>query len=331
MLLDGWVGDGIDLDDEASVALVREAVRAEASAAGLSEERREALAAAASELGHNQLRHGRAGRTVVRRVMRGEVAGVEVVAGDRGAGIADPAAALRGEPRSSGSAGVGLSAAYRLCDEMDFDVRLGEGTCIWARCFASPVARSEVAVFGRPISSEPASGDQALFSRDHETLLLAVIDGLGHGPPARVAADAAVEVARRTGRDPEAILRAVDGGISQTRGAVMAVARWDLAGRALACAGVGNIGVLLATAGSSQRFPSANGVLGARPSVSRIPVEGAALDARATLLLFSDGLSSRLGAAGEEWPIGEPPIVTAQRLLERYGRDHDDALILVAR
>ena len=44
-------------------------------------------------------------------------------------------------------------------DEVDIDVRLGEGTCVWARKFASPVPKArEVAIFGRPCEGEAVSG-----------------------------------------------------------------------------------------------------------------------------------------------------------------------------
>src|SRR6185503_17311143 len=103
----------------------------------------ESLAAAASELAHNQLAHAMRGHIALRAVDRAGVPGLEVIAADAGPGIADPARALRGEPRRAGSLGVGLSAAQRLSHEMDLDVRGGEGTCVRLRRFAAPVARRE--------------------------------------------------------------------------------------------------------------------------------------------------------------------------------------------
>src|SRR5438093_130152 len=84
-------------------------------------------------------------------------------------------------------------AALRRSGEVDFDVRIDEGTCVAARVFAAPVPRSEVAVIGRPCSGETTSGDDAGFVRgDGGALLLFAVDGLGHGPPAREAAARAV-------------------------------------------------------------------------------------------------------------------------------------------
>jgi anti-sigma regulatory factor (Ser/Thr protein kinase) len=168
-LLSGlWPADveSIPVRDEASVALVREAIRAEAAAIALERTRAESLVAAASEIAHNQIKHARGGEVLVRRIERAGTAGVEVLARDRGPGIADPTTALRGLVGAAGGGlGVGLSAVLRLADEVDFDVRRGEGTGIAARKFVTPTPRREVAVLGRPLPGEPESGDDAVFAR----------------------------------------------------------------------------------------------------------------------------------------------------------------------
>jgi len=151
--------------DEAAVSLVRQEIRRRGPLAGLTTESVESLAAAASELAHNQLAHAVRGHVALRAVDRGDVPGLEVIAADAGPGIDDPATALRGLPRTSGSLGVGLSAAHRLSDEMDIDIRRGEGTCVRLRRFATPVARSEVAILSRRCEGETVCGDDAIALR----------------------------------------------------------------------------------------------------------------------------------------------------------------------
>src|SRR6185295_18454260 len=91
----------------------------------------------------------------------------------------------------------GLSSVLRLADEVDFDVRIGEGTCVFARKLVEPPPhKSEVAIFGRPHVGERISGDDAAFVRDGSSLLIAVADGLGHGSEARAASGAAVSFVR---------------------------------------------------------------------------------------------------------------------------------------
>lgn len=323
-------GESFPIDDEASVSVVREAVRRLGGELGMETTRMEALVAAASELGHNQLRHGYRGTMSVARVERDGVPGVEVVACDDGSGIADPTAALQGQPRASGSLGVGLSAAHRLADELDLDVRAGEGTWIAARKFIAPVPRSEVGIFGRPIAGEPRSGDDAALVRTPHGLLVAVADGLGHGPEAREASARAMEVVRRGAGDPGALLEACHVGLRGTRGAVMAAAFLDRRSRQITHAGGGNINTHLYRPKASHRFGAVSCVLGAPGPVPRMREETVPLDPRPILVMFSDGVSARADLAGDLELLRQPPLVIAHQLVLRHGRSTDDALVLVA-
>jgi anti-sigma regulatory factor (Ser/Thr protein kinase) len=321
----------VPIDDQASISLVRESIRHLGTEAGIATDRYEALVAAASELGHNQLAHGHRGSMAVSSISRDGVAGLEVWAFDEGHGITDPTAALRGAPRATGSLGVGLSAAYRLCDEMDFDVRLGEGTYVAARKFATPLPRSEVAIFGRPIEGENASGDDAAFLRSQDALLVAVADGLGHGPEAREASARAMATVRERGEtDPAALLGACDRALRGTRGAVMAVARFARITRTLIHAGAGNINTHLYRPRATRRFGSVSCVLGARGPSPRLMAETESLDPRPLLVMFSDGISSRADLSEELELLRQPPLVIAHQLVVRHGRKTDDALVLVA-
>jgi anti-sigma regulatory factor (Ser/Thr protein kinase) len=327
------VAEVIPVRDEASVSLVREAVRRHAAAQALTTEASESLAAAASELAHNQRKHARLGAVGVRAISRTGVAGVEVIAADDGPGIADPAAAFRDLPREGGPGlGIGLAAAYRLADELDVDVRRGEGTCLWARKFAAALPRQEVAVLGRPCAGEARSGDHAAFVRDDHTLLLAVVDGLGHGAPARVAADQAIATLRAHAADsPLEILTACDRELETTRGAVMSVGRFDVRTRELEHAGAGNIATRVHRGGASTGFLSTARVLGARHRSVRIPVEQVTLGGESIVLMFTDGLTTRTDLTGQLELLRQPPLAIAQGLLDRFGRTNDDALVMVAR
>jgi anti-sigma regulatory factor (Ser/Thr protein kinase)/serine/threonine protein phosphatase PrpC len=325
------VAEVVPIDDEASISLVREAIRRLAAPTAMAPERSEALIAAASELGHNQLAHGSRGSMAVRSISRGGVAGLEVVAFDEGHGILDPTVALLGPARSKGSLGVGLSAAYRLCDEMDFDVRLQEGTYVAARKFAQPLPRSEVAIFGRPIAGERESGDDAAFVRSEQALLVAVADGLGHGPEAREASARAMATVRdQHAGDLPALLNACDQALRGTRGAVMATARLDRSAATLTHAGAGNINTHLYRPRASRRFGSVACVLGTRGPSPRLTSETEPLEPRSLLIMFSDGITSRADLSNDLELLRQPSLVIAHQLVVRYGRTTDDALVLVA-
>ncbi len=324
----------IPILDDASITVVREQVRGLGGELGLSRETTERVATAATELVRNQLVHARGGRFVVRAIERRGVRGLELVAADRGPGLADPTRALDGLISTSGGLGSGLASVHHLMDELDLDIRLGEGTCIWARKFAGPVPyRSEVAILGRPCEGESESGDDAAFVRQGDVLTIGVIDGLGHGILARdVAAPAAALLRSRAELVPAAILGAVDDALRGTRGAVMAVARIDLQLRQIEHAGVGDVGTHLCRPRESHRFSGGAGVLGAPDHRERkYVVEREPVQDHDVLVMFSDGLTTRVDISQELQLLRRHPIVIAAHLLERFGRSNDDAMVLVTR
>ncbi|HEY3820116.1 MAG TPA: SpoIIE family protein phosphatase [Polyangiaceae bacterium] len=322
--------EGIPVIDEASVALVRERVREEAARVGLGAVPAAALVNVASELAQNQRLHAREGVVVVRTAVRGQQMGLEVVAADRGEGIADVARALEGRPSRPGSLGVGLAAVLELADEVDIDTRMGEGTCVCARKFDAPAPRRpRVGVYGRPFPGERISGDDAAFVRTVDALLVAVADGLGHGEPAR---QASVRAARLTAAlreaAPERLLAETDRQLAQTRGTVMAAARLD-EGSAMSVAGVGNVSAHVYGPGVSWRFGGSSYFLGSPGGARRIALEQRQVQTREILVLFSDGIRSRMDLTGELDLMREHPAVIAQRIVERFGRDDDDVLVMV--
>lgn len=331
--LDG--ADAVRTIDDASVAVVRAEVRRRGAAIGLALETCERLAAAASEVAHNQLRHAVDGVVALREIARGAVPGLEVIAADRGRGITDPTAALTGAgglgPASG--LGVGLGAAYRLADEVDADVRLGAGTCLWLRGFAEPVPRSEIAIVGRACAGEQVSGDEALFVRRPDSMVVAVIDGVGHGAPAREAALlAAREVRAHAVRSPDELLGVIDGALVGTRGVVAAIARVEHDPATIVHAAAGNVtSRLVGKDGAMHLFGGVSRTLGARQPPRRITVERVATRAHATLVMYSDGLTSAVDLAGARDLLREPPLVIAHQLLVRYGRANDDATVAVVR
>jgi anti-sigma regulatory factor (Ser/Thr protein kinase) len=331
-LLERWLGglDAIPVVDQASVSLVRQEIRRRGPDAGLDSTAIERLAAAASELAHNQLAHAVRGHVGLRAIDRAGVPGLEVIAADAGPGIADPAAALRGDGKPTGSLGVGLSAAHRLSDEMDLDVRSGEGTCVRLRRFAAPLPRSEVAILARPCEGETVCGDDAIALRSGDSLLIAVADGLGHGPPARIASSAAMEAfAASPAREPGALLTACGPALRATRGAVALVA--ILEELSLTIAGAGNVTGMVLGPKTSQRMLGNAHILGSPQRPPRFDQQQIALDAYRTVILFSDGISARADLSDEPETTRHPPIAVAQRLMERFGRRDDDVLVLVAR
>jgi hypothetical protein len=147
-----------------------------------------------------------------------------------------------------------------------------------------------------------------------------------------VAAPAAALLRSRAELDPAAMLDAVEDALQRTRGAVMAVARIDLRLRQIEHAGIGDVRTHIYRPRECHRFSPVAGVLGAanqrrRPCV----VEHNPIQDHDVIVMFSDGLTTRVDVSEELQLLRRHPIVIAAHLLERFGRSNDDALVLVAR
>lgn len=285
---------------------------------------------------------------------QGEHRGLEIIGMDRGRGIADVASAIDApltKSPSSASLGVGIGSIVRLSTEVDFDVRREEGTFIAARLFGRTSAglsvvaqRAEIGIYGRPFEDQPPSGDHASFVRDEDrdVLMIAIADGLGHGRQAREASATAMRVFDRAGATPlEATLATMDEGLVSTRGAVVTLAELSATVRSLlrrtlhSCA-VGNIEGQVTSFRQARRLRGTSSVLGQKrssmTSATMKPQDDVLAVARNEVIVFAtDGISSRCSIETDASLLGAHPIVIAQRIIENFGRDNDDALVVVVR
>jgi len=178
----------------------------------------------------------------------------------------------------------------------------------------------------RSLGSE--SGDQYLVSRTGEGgVLVAVADGLGHGPEAASAARTAIAVLEAgSERELGARFLRCHERLRDTRGVVLSLGLF--ATGSLTWLGVGNVdGVLLRSGlGTPQQLLVRSGVVGRRlPSLELSRLTVARGD---TLILATDGIDQ--GFAGDPGiALAAPP--TADRILADHGKETDDALVLVVR
>jgi len=161
-------------------------------------------------------------------------------------------------------------------------------------------------------------------------LLVMLCDGLGHGPMAAIAADAAVRALRGgSGLLPEQVVRELHHALRGTRGAAVAVARIEpRAGRLLFC-GVGNISAVLLSGDTRTSLVSYPGIAGHQLRGLRTFEQPLPPDS--TLVLHSDGLTERWSAEALPGLLRHPPVVVAGQLLREAGIRHDDAGVVVAK
>ncbi|MFJ4903429.1 ATP-binding protein [Streptomyces sp. NPDC088727] len=154
-------------------------------------------------------------------------------------------------------------------------------------------------------------------------------DGLGHGPMASIAAQAAVHTFR-TGdaRTPEQAVEQMHRALRGTRGAAVAVARIEPDGRLLFC-GVGNITAALVTSTARSILLSHPGIVGHQ--MHQLRTYEHHLPAHGVLAMHSDGLSERWGPADLAGLLHHPPALIAAALLRHAGTRRDDASAVVAK
>ena len=183
----------------------------------------------------------------------------------------------------------------------------------------------EIATIHRPIHGERVCGDVSLVHRG-ETTLVALADGLGHGPQAAEAAQAFCDFLAQHPDEPmEYLLRSASSAVSGTRGLAGGVLRFDERTHQVEFAGVGNIEVN-AVSQSPIRPVCSPGIIG-RPIRVIKPYQFAVVPGD-LLVMHSDGLSSRMDLASLRTLA---PAALAEKLLELYGKRHDDASCVVVR
>mgnify|MGYP000128946393 CR=1 FL=1 len=185
-----------------------------------------------------------------------------------------------------------------------------------------------LAVAARPFPGEAVSGDAWRIDWDGDLCRIAMIDGLGHGPEAAVAAEAAIStLAAHPVPDLDTAMQECHVALRGTRGAALLVVRIALAARELTFAGVGNVEAQLWQSGPPRRIISDRGIVGATlPRVRPVTIP---LEPEWLLLMYTDGLRNRfdLPAVRQTAPDADS---LSHTLLNDWSRPTDDATVLVA-
>ena len=161
--------------------------------------------------------------------------------------------------------------------------------------------------------------------------LLAVIDGVGHGEEAALAARSAAEILDRHAIESVILLiQRCHAALKRTRGVVLTIAKLDTEENTMTWLGVGNVeGRLLRADPSGHPRESVlmrSGLIGYQmPALQASVIPVAVGD---VLVLATDGIDT---AFEEGIHLHEAPRQIADKILSRYFKGNDDALVLVAR
>jgi negative regulator of sigma-B (phosphoserine phosphatase) len=188
------------------------------------------------------------------------------------------------------------------------------------------------AVAEAPYPNEPESGDRYVVQPCSEGVLIAAVDGMGHGVEAAAAAKiAAATLAAHAGESPIALLLRCHDELKGTRGAVITTAFIHQRDETLTWLGVGNVEARLFHAGDRaiskpERALLRNGILGYRMPPMRAEI--LALKPRDTLVIVTDGITPDFE---DGLAINDDLQAVADSILSRHRTGADDALVVVAR
>ena len=193
----------------------------------------------------------------------------------------------------------------------------------------APTSLFDHAVAGRALGGAAVSGDLHMVRQLGHGVLVAMVDGLGHGHGAESAARLAVDTLRsEPDREITGLIERCHSALGRSRGVVMSLAMLDARSQTMTWIAVGNVEGVLVRAGVPKResILMRGGIVGHRLPPLRattVPVSPGDL-----LVLATDGIREGFAEGlRPDMPLHE----IADRVLARHGRSTDDALVLAGR
>lgn len=291
-----------------------------------------------SELASNILRHAGQGKLIISTI-DATPQGIQLESIDQGPGIGDVEQAIADGFSTAGSLGYGLGAINRLMDTLDIQSLAAPDTGLYVQCTKRVPALAStplpcpfsIGISTRPYLGLEVNGDAYLSIWSENSLLIGVIDGLGHGPFAYQAAQKIKQyVISHSKLSLDLIFKGAGRVSREGRGGVMALCRLtrEQQTTTLNYASVGNIeGRIIGR--ENQNLPVVRGILGKSTMVPKVHTQS--LRGDDSLALFSDGLSSRWSQDVYQGFSDGSAKEISQNLLAQLGKDNDDATIVVVK
>lgn len=176
---------------------------------------------------------------------------------------------------------------------------------------------------------ESVNGDQAFLTQSDNSVFFGIVDGAGHGQDAHdIAVSACAFLDDNSSLELSKLIQGLHAHLKGGRGGVAIIGSIDLNNAQLSCVGVGNIEMCM-FGSQTKRFVMTAGVLGydiRTPKVQVLP-----LQAGDTLVMHSDGISSRFDLSDYPNLPWDNPDKIANTLIEQFGKRNDDATAFVIR
>ncbi|MBE9188453.1 SpoIIE family protein phosphatase [Microcoleus sp. LEGE 07076] len=328
----------LPVTEESQVGEARRIAVALATEVGFNETDRGKVAIVTTEAAKNAVKHAREAELLLQTLKTEAGYSIEIVALDRGPGMANVGQCLRDGFSTAGTPGTGLGAIKRLSSFFDIHSVPKLGTALLMRleptqnCLEAPQNSNylEFGVVGLPKAGEEICGDSWATENHLDKNLILVADGLGYGVLAQEASQSAVRVLRENAKlEPKAILEKAHAALKNTRGAAAAIARIDRTQQKVCFAGVGNISGVVVTDNRSRSMVSYNGTVGhMMPKVAEFVYPWSP---QSLLIMHSDGLAAQWNLNRYPGLAARHPALIAAVLYRDFKRTRDDMTVVVAK
>lgn len=323
----------IPVDELSQPGEARRAASVMANELSFDEVKRGQVAIIVTELARNIAIHGGGGHLILAGWKLQGKKRIDIMAIDKGKGIADVSAALADGFSTAGTPGTGMGAVSRLAGLFEIFTQPESGTAVLARVSDETKLQSPLAIGGVsiPIAGERVCGDAFATAHSSGRSVFMVVDGLGHGPVAAEAATAALEAFEKYhGDSPAEIINGMHLAMKSTRGAAAAVAEIQHERGIVVFSGVGNIvGLVLAPDDDSVRnMVSHSGIVGHQ--LKHVAEFTYPWSPKASLVMHSDGINTHWDLKSYPGLLNKDPALIAAVLYRDQIRTRDDATVLVA-
>ena len=149
----------LPIHEESQVGDARRLAVRLAAQCGLEESDSGKVAVVATEMVRNLVKHGKEGELLVCGLERAGARGVELIAIDKGPGMADVDACMRDGYSTAGTPGNGLGAIRRIADFMDIYSVPKQGTVVLARVLQKNPTKGERSNFDFGAVNVPVKGE----------------------------------------------------------------------------------------------------------------------------------------------------------------------------
>ena len=320
----------IALEKEKDIGVVIAEVRAVAAAMGFETLAIAEIALGVSEICQNAIRHAEKGQAVIRTRNADKILQIQI--SDKGSGILNILQAMEdGFSTISNSLGIGLQVAKRTMDKFSIESQEAQGTTVVLEKHLPLVDGFMThGVVSLAEEGQQYNGDSYLVRAfGGDSVLCAVVDGLGQGHTAHVMAEEVKEVLIANFDVPLAELILLCDQQLQDRyegGVAMSLALIEK--EMLSYVGIGDTHAYLQQNTGLRPLISFDGRVGAR-QLRSFKVSQYALQADDILIMCTDGMTTRVAVEASDLNYSAQNM--ANTLFNKYHRAYGDVTVLVVK